>query len=318
VSRTSAAVAPAAATTPGVPLASPEVLRRLQLTVTRRLDGMLQGDHQGLVPGHGSEPGETRPYEPGDDVRRIDWNVTARSADTHIRQTIADRELEVTLVVDASPSLAYGTALRTKQELALSAAAAVGFLSARGGNRIGARILVPGGRVVAVPHRPGRDALMALLHRIAATPLVDGTRVDLADGLAQVATGQRRRGLVVVISDFLDAGDWPRPLRALAHRHELLAAHLLDPRELELPGMGVVSLTDPATGRTRSVALTPAVRQRFAAAAAAQQAEIAARLRRSGAGHLVLRTDRDWLVDVARFLAERRRRVDPRPGRPRG
>ena len=116
------------------------MLRRLQLVVHGRLDGLLQGDYRGLVPGHGSELGETRPYIPGDDVRRIDWAVTARTASTHVRETVADRELEVTLVVDQSASLEFGTARTTKRELAVAAAAAIGLLTARSGNRIGAMV----------------------------------------------------------------------------------------------------------------------------------------------------------------------------------
>src|SRR6476619_1836566 len=115
-----------------------EVLRRLDLAVSHKLDGLLHGEYQGLVPGHGSELGETREYQAGDDVRRIDWNVTARLQQPHVRETIADRELETWLLVDLSPSLDFGTALCEKRDLAVSAAAAAGFLTARTGNRIGA------------------------------------------------------------------------------------------------------------------------------------------------------------------------------------
>jgi uncharacterized protein (DUF58 family) len=288
-------------------LTSPEVLRRLQLTVTRRLDGMLHGDVRGLVPGHGSEPGETRLYEPGDDVRRIDWNVTARMQSPHLRQTIADRELTVTMVIDRSSSLSWGTALRTKDELALGAAAAVGFLTARGGNRVGGWLLTNDGPVL-MPARPGREPLMALLERMGRSAGVDGVRVDLAAGLEHAARATRRRGLVVVISDWLDQGDWERPLRAIAHRHEALAIEVVDPRELDLPAVGLVPFTDPESGRTINVHLTSTVRERYAAAAAAQRRDIKDRIRRAGAAHLQLHTDTDWLVDIARFLADRRLR----------
>lgn len=286
-----------------------EVLRRLQLTVNRRLDGMLMGDHQGLVPGHGSELGETRLYEPGDDVRRIDWNVTARMQTPHLRETIADRELEMTLVVDASPSLAFGTALTTKRELLLAAGSAVATLASRSANRIGAVVATGHGRTT-IPPRSGRPALAALLHRVITTAPVDGSGpADLAAALDAVGRTARRRGMVVVLGDFLDASAWARPLRGLAAKHEVLAIEVVDRRELELPDVGVIDLVDPETGRTRTLNTTDAgLRRRYAEAALAQRAAIAATIRRTGTAHLVLRTDRDWLVELARFVASRKRR----------
>lgn len=289
-----------------------EILRRLQLTVRRRLDGMLQGDYQGLVPGHGSEPGECRLYEAGDDVRRIDWNVTARTRDPHIRQAIADRELELTLVMDLTASLAFGTADRTKRELAVSAAAAVALLAGRSGNRVAA-VLASDRGVTVLPPRPGRDALLALLHRVVTTTSGDGpsaSAASLADALSATVHTARRRGMVVVVSDFLDApaDAWLRPMRMIAHRHETLAVEVLDPRELALPAMGLLEVVDPESGRRRLVdTSSAALRDRYAEAALAQRREIAASLRRAGVPHLVLRTDQDWLVDIARFLGRRRR-----------
>ena len=138
----------------GTPAA--EILRRLEISVTRRLDGLLQGDHRGLTPGHGSEPGEIRAYQPGDDVRRIDWNVTARLGETHVRDSVADRELETWMLVDASASLAFGTATCEKRDLALAGVAATGFLTARTGNRIGAMTIGPNGASPPIPARSGR------------------------------------------------------------------------------------------------------------------------------------------------------------------
>ncbi|MCU0271341.1 MAG: DUF58 domain-containing protein, partial [Acidimicrobiales bacterium] len=141
-------------------LAAAEVLRRLELTVTRRLDGLLQGDYRGLVPGHGWELGEAREYQAGDDVRHIDWNVTARTNVPHVRDTIADRELETWVLTDCSASLGFGTAACEKRDLAVAAVAAVGFLTSRTGNRIGA-ITLEGGRAHTVPARAGRVHLQA-------------------------------------------------------------------------------------------------------------------------------------------------------------
>ena len=153
--------------------ATRELLRRLDLDVRMKLDGLLHGDYRGLVPGHGSELGETREYEPGDDVRQIDWNVTARLQETHVRETIADRELETSIVVDLSPSIDFGTAQREKRDLVLSAVGAIGMLTARVGNRVGALVMSPD-RSAYIPPAQGRQHLMAILHRVADAPRVGG------------------------------------------------------------------------------------------------------------------------------------------------
>lgn len=286
-----------------------EVLRRLELTVTRRLDGLLQGDHRGLVPGHGSEPGEAREYQPGDDVRRIDWNVTARMRTTHVRDTIADRELEAWLLIDQSASLDFGTAAHDKRDLVVEAAGAVGFLTVRGGNRLGAVLLRPGAATVTVPPRSGRTHLLSLLHRVVTAPRGEGAGpTDLAEGLGRMGALMRRRGLAVVISDFLAEQGWEDALRRVSPRHEVLAIEVLDPREMELPDVGMLQLVDPETGQLREVQTSDsAIRERYAAAALEQRQRIAAALRRAGAAHLQLRTDRDWLRDLVAFVALRRR-----------
>jgi uncharacterized protein (DUF58 family) len=294
-----------------------DVLRSLELTVTRRLDGLLHGDHRGLVPGHGTEPGETRIYQPGDDVRRIDWNVTARMQAPHVRETIADRELETWLLVDLSASLEFGTADRTKRAQALAAAAAVGFLTARGGNRIGALLVTGAAPPVVIPARGGLDHLRSILHRINAAEVADGTgATDLGEALHRLSRTSRRRGLAVVVSDWLD-GDpsasrpaWELGLRRVAVRHETLCVEVLDRRELELPDVGVVELVDPETGRRREVQTGDArLRARYAAAAAERRARLAATFRAVGADHLTLRTDRDWVADLLAFVVTRRERA---------
>jgi uncharacterized protein (DUF58 family) len=284
------------------------LLRRLELTVRRRLDGLLQGDHLGLVPGSGSEAGDSRMYHPGDDVRRMDWPVTARTQVPHVRETIADRELETWAVVDLSASLDFGTANCQKRDLAIAGLAAVGHLTVHGGNRLGA-VVTTGERVDRHPAMPGRMAAERLLRDVVATPrAAGGRRVDLAAALETLRRPERRRGLVVVISDFLGDSDWERPLRGLSARHELLAIEVVDPRELELPDVGLLTVVDPESGQTLEVPTGNAeFRERFAAGAAVQRAQVATALRRCGAGHLQLRTDRDWLMDVVRFVADRRR-----------
>lgn len=292
------------------------LLRRLQLSVTRRLDGMLQGDHQGLLPGPGSEPGEARHYEPGDDVRRMDWNVTARTGVPHVRNPIADRELEMWVLADLSASLDFGTARCEKRDLAVAAVAAVGHLTARAGNRIGA-LIVHGGTTARIPARSGRDHLSSLLYRVATTPRADGGgSTDLAAAIRSIDRLARRRGVVVLVSDFVGEPGWARPLRALRTRQDVVAIEVVDPRELALPDVGVLTLVDPETGRRLEVQTSDRrLRERFAAAATAQRAEVASSLRIAGADHLVLRTDRDWLVDLVRFVDRRRRRRVAVPAR---
>jgi uncharacterized protein (DUF58 family) len=282
-------------------------LRALELSVRGRLDGLLQGNHQGLVPGPGTEPGEARIYQPGDDVRRMDWAVTARTAEPHIRQTVADRELETWVAMDLSPSLDFGSAACDKRELAVAALAAVMFLTSGGGNRIGA-VVDNGTGPVRLPARGGAAYARALLKKVAETPRAEeGTRGDLAKLLESLRRPPRRRGLAVVISDFLGSTEWQRALRGLGARHSLLAIEVLDPRDLELPDVGTVLLSDPETGKQREVHTTPVLRKEFAAAAAAHRDQVAALLRRAGCAHLVLRTDSDWIADVVRFVVARKR-----------
>jgi uncharacterized protein (DUF58 family) len=302
---------------PTLDLAAAEpLLRRLELSVRNRLDGLLQGNYLGLVPGPGSEAGESRQYVTGDDVRRMDWPVTARTTIPHVRQTIADRELETWLVVDLSPSMDFGTAITEKRELVFAAITAVAHLTVRGGNRIGA-VVSDGQQLYRIPARPGRQHAQYLVRRIAATPRAEGAGgPDLSAMLESLRRPQRRRGLVAVISDYLDSGPagaepaWVRPLRALADRHQLLGVEVLDPRELELPSAGLVTFADPETGRQLEVQTSSGpTRRRYAAAALEQRSRIAMSLRHAGAAHLQLRTDRDWITDVVKFVVARRQFV---------
>jgi uncharacterized protein (DUF58 family) len=287
---------------------SEEALRRLELLVTRKLDGLLHGDHQGIVPGGGSEAGEGRVYQPGDDVRRIDWNLTARSTVTSVRDTVADRELETWLVVDGSASLDFGTAECSKRDLASAAAAAFGFLTCRDGNRLGAVLYGPEGATV-LPPRTGREGVLRLLRRLGRRPPAAEGAASLGTALRRARMVVRRRGLVVVVSDLLDDDDWPGQLRALAARHEVVVVQVGDPREAELPAVGYLTVVDPETGRRHEVqTANRRFRERFATAAAEQRAAAARSVRTAGAGHLELATDRDWLLDVVRFTAARRRR----------
>jgi uncharacterized protein (DUF58 family) len=213
-------------------------------------------------------------------------------------------------VADDSPSLDFGTAFCEKRDLAISAAAAVGFLTHRTGNRIGAAIVGPAG-VEIVPARGGKDHLLAVLHRLIAAPRFDNGSTDLGTALMKVAGIARRRGLVVVVSDFLQPPDtWQQRLAQIAVRHETLCIEVVDPREVELPSVGVLAMVDPRSGEVLEIqTANPKVRERYAEAAAAQRGAIAEAIRSAGADHLQLRTDRDWLLDIVHFVARRRDRV---------
>nr|WP_245899213.1 DUF58 domain-containing protein [Nonomuraea indica] len=293
-------------------------MRRLELKVLRKLDGLLHGAHQGLLPGPGSEAGDSRVYVPGeDDVRRMDWAVTARTTVPHVRDLIADRELETWALADLSPSMDFGTADTDKRDLVVSAIGAIGFLSSRLGDRFGAMV-IHDEHVHRMPARSGRPALYGLLHSLMDAPRgrVVADPPDLAEGIDVLAAARRRRGMRVVVSDFLDARPvldpdaerpWERPIRRLAARHQVLAVEVIDPRELELPDVGRVAFADPETGNVRDVHLSPRIRRAYAEAAALQRDGTRAALRRAGVAHLVLRTDRDWVFDIAQFVLRQRR-----------
>jgi uncharacterized protein (DUF58 family) len=282
-----------------------ELLRSLELTIRRRLDGVLHGNHQGLTPGHGSEPGESRPYQPGDDVRRIDWNVTARTNETYVRDQIADRDLIAWLVVDASAAMRFGTVTNDKSQTALAAAATVGFLTARNQNRLGA-VLIAGRDIRVMPPRQGRNQVRAVLATIASPPPSEGAgHADLSGGLDRVGAVSQRRGFVAVISDFTGQ-DWVPALGRVGMRHDLLAITVHDPREYDIPPIGLVDVIDPATGAVREVRVTEKVQRRFAAEAAAERAARLDALGRAGAETIELSTAGDWLGAIVQHVHRRR------------
>jgi uncharacterized protein (DUF58 family) len=297
-------------------LAPERSLKRLELAVTRRLDGLLHGEHLGMLPGPGSDLADARLYQPGeDDVRHMDWAVTARTTVPHVRDLIADHELETWALVDMSSSMDFGTARMEKRDLVVAALAAVGFLTTRLGDRLGAYV-IGGTGLRRWPARPGRTPMYTLLRSLLESPRGDGGRGEppLADAVTALARSQYRRGLRVVISDFLDTertGDgelaWKRPMRRLAARHQVIAVEIIDPRELDLPDVGPVMMTDPETGEVREIILSARVRAAYAEAAAAQRARTRDAMRACGVPHLILRTDRDWVGDVARFALQQRR-----------
>jgi uncharacterized protein (DUF58 family) len=251
----------------------------------------------------------------------MDWAVTARTTVPHVREMVADRELSTWLVVDGTASMDFGTAALEKRDLAVAAVAAVGFLTAGAGNRLGAYLL-HGGAIRRYPARTGRTHLLGLLRTLLGSARTEpgAAQPRFADALADVRRSAGRRGLVVVVSDFLDDSPWAPPLRRLGALHQLLAVEVTDPREAELPDVGLLTLVDPETGRRREVSTASRrLRERYAAAAADQRRTIADALRRSGAAHLELCTDRDWVRDIVRHVyAQRRLARAARPPAPGG
>lgn len=312
---------PSGPTIPLNKLAPEAALRRLELTIVRRLEGFLHGDHLGLLPGPGSDTNDARIYQPGqDDVRKMDWAVTARTTVPHVRDTMADRELEVWALLDATPSMNWGTDGITKRDLGIAAIATIGFLSQRMGDRFGGMIMLPD-KVKRFPARSGRTALYGLLRKLLTEPIVPdhaSGELELADGIEQLTRTERRRGMRVVVSDFLTPGDseldpnvpppWERSLRRLAVRNQVLAVEVVDRHEIEFPDVGEMLIRDPETDFSRYVNTSDdAARRRMDAATTAQRERIKIALRRSGAGHIQLRTDRDWVADIARFVLNYRR-----------
>lgn len=303
-------------------LTSPSQLpvERLRLTVLRRLNGLLAGDHAGLFPGHGTERGEARPYVPGDDPRHLDWAVTARTQEPHVRDMVADHELDVWLVLDSSSSLAFGTALATKHEVAWSIAGAFALLASEGGNRVGAvRTTNQAGRSrpLAMPARGGSAHVGAVLAALNKEP-EEGETGDLAGSIDLVSRTARRRGMAVVISDFLGEATWEKPLRALSSRHEVIAVEVIDPREIDLPDVGLIAVVDPETGRRRIVdTAREDIRRKYGEVARRRRGEVSTRFKSCGADHLAVFTDRDWVVDFVRFVSGRKARLVAagRPGR---
>ena len=312
---------PVGATLPLSKLAPEAALKRLELTIVRRLEGFLQGDHLGILPGPGSDTSDARIYVPGqDDIRRMDWAVTARTTIPHVRDTIADRELEVWALMDVTPSMNWGTGGVTKRDLGIAAIATIGFLSQKIGDRFGGLIMDPK-EIRRIPARSGRMALYGLLRRMLMTPIVpDNTEgpMDLVAGMDQLGRTQRRRGLRIIVSDFLTTGDteldpnvevaWERPLRKLSVRNQVICVEVVDRRELEFPDLGEILIRDPETHFDRYVDTSDsAARERLNAATRAQRDRIRVGIRRSGAAHIQLRTDRDWVEDIARFVMAYRR-----------
>jgi uncharacterized protein (DUF58 family) len=287
------------------------LLRALEVSIGRRVGGLLAGDYRSTLLGEGTELAQVRPYSAGDDVRHIDWNVTARTGEPHVRVHLAERVLVTWLVLDTSPSMTFGTAERRKADVAEGVAIAVGHISTRRGNRLGF-VTFGDEQPRSLPPRQGRLGLVGLLEALRENVPDESGRVgatSLGEALRRTGSMARQRAVVIVVSDFRGPLDWRRPLIELAGRHEVVAVEVRDPREQELPNAGVLWLVDPETGRqVRADTRSEKLRARFAAAAAAERAQVARTLASAGARHVVLTTSGDWLRTFAVFLRRGRHR----------
>jgi uncharacterized protein (DUF58 family) len=282
------------------------LLRALELSIGRRVDGMLAGDHRSSLLGRGSELAQVRPYVPGDDVRQIDWNVTARTQEPHVRVQLAERVLVTWLVLDRTLSMGFGTADRRKADVALGAALALGHAASVRGNRVGL-VSLGAGPPAPLPPRQGRVGLVGLLLALGDEGAGSGTTQELVPALTMLGAVARQRSLVAVISDFRGPRDWRSRLVDLSGHHDILAVEIRDPREETLVDVGEVWFADPETGgHVRVDTGDAALRDRFAEAAALERREIADDLAAARASHVVLSTKGDWLRHLVSHLARRR------------
>src|SRR3954463_8309743 len=291
------------ASRPG-PGPTPEaLLRALDLTVGRRIRGLLPGEYRAHDLGGGTELAQVRPYEPGDDVRRIDWNVTARTAVPHVRVHVPERALTAWLLLDVSPSMTFGTADRRKADVAEGVAIAIGHLATQRGNRLGI-VTFGGSSDRRMPPAAGRPGLLGLLQAARVDAVEEGIGATSPVEALRIANAAAPRGgLVAIVSDFRGPRDWLQPLAALAARHHVIAIEVDAPRESELTDVGELTLIDAETGREIRVdTSSPRLRERFAAGAEAERAALAADLRRLAVDHIVLSTSGSWLRTLAGAL----------------
>jgi uncharacterized protein (DUF58 family) len=292
------------------PASTPErTLRRLDWTIVRRLDGLLQGDYRTIFRGQGLDLADIREYVPGDDVRNIDWNVTARLDIPHVREYLEDREITAHFLLDLSPSVDFGTASALKRDLLVDFVGLVARLLTRHGNRVGA--ILYGKQVEKViSARGGRMQVLRLIDELQRRPRLESSpATSLADLMETALRTIKRRSLVFIVSDFFTMPGWEKPLELLARRHEVLAIRLTDPRERELPDIGFVIMTDAETGEALHIDTHDRrFRRRFAEVVERRERALGAAFRRAGVDTLELSTEEDLVRAVVRFAATRKLR----------
>jgi len=294
------------------PVARPDaelLLRRLEFTVLRRLDGLLQGDYRTLFRGFGLDLADLREYQLHDDVRYIDWNVTARSPTPYVREFQEDREVAAWFVLDLSGSVDFGSQQKRKRELSSELVAVLARLFTRYGNRVGAILHTHGGNEM-IPARNGRRHVLHVLDRMLKTEAAaTGSETDLTALLAMAHPMIKRRSVVFVVSDFISKPGWGRSLAMLARRHEVIAVRLYDPMELELPNIGLVVMQDAETGEQIFVDTHDRrFRKRFADAASQREQTLRNGLSEAGVDCLELTTDEPLDQALLRFTQLRKRR----------
>jgi len=287
------------------------ILQRLDWQVVRRLDGLLQGDYRSLFHGSGLDFASLREYQFGDDVRKIDWNVTARMDAPYVREYHEDRDITAWFLLDLSPSVDFGTVgiEREKRTVLVDFVTTLARLLTRRGNRVVA-MLYGGQATVTIPAGSGRVQVLRLIEDLLRQPrLTAAPFTDLGPLIENAHRRIRRRSLVILVSDFIGVPGWERSLELLNRRHELLAVRLVDPREIELPDVGPVLMDDAETGEQLYVDTADAgFRRRFKAAAEQRETEIAGAFRRAGVDAVTLSTDDDLVRAIVRMAMERRTR----------
>jgi uncharacterized protein (DUF58 family) len=298
---------------PGPGPIAERLVHQLELSMQRRVGGRMSGDNRGMGRGNGLELDRIRPYEPGDDVRKIDWNATARTLIPHVREDVPERQLTAWLLLDHSPSMHFGTAERRKADVAEGAALVVGRFAARRGNRLGI-VTFGGGSDTVLPPAGGRRGMLGLIRALETEPPEEGHGpTSPAKALALVGATRSTAGVVVIASDFRGPRDWIPALTNVAGRHAVIALEITDPREDALVDVGELTLIDPETGRTLRIDTGDRrLRSAFGDAASADRASLASTFTRLGVRHLRLSTDGPWLPALARGFA----RNPDRTGRP--
>ncbi len=293
------------------------ILRRLEFKVVRRLDGFLFGDYRGVFYGPSLDLAEVREYQPGDEIRRIDWNVTARMNRLFVRQYREEKELTAWLLVDLSPSMEFGTIRQFKRQLAIEFAGVAAYIITRHGDKVGAIGFPADGGAGYIPPRAGRLQALRIIHDLGALPpRSGGGRTDLGALLAQLGRIVRRRSLLFLISDFHAPAGWEGPLAELVRRHEVIAVRVEDPRERELPDVGGLHLQDPETGQQLWIDTSDRrVRETYRELVAARDARLEEVMRRTGVDMLTLSTGASLVDPLLRFITIRRRRRWSLPGR---
>ena len=291
------------------PASAEQLLRRLEWTVLRRLEGLLQGDYRTLLRGTGMDLADLREYQHHDDVRHIDWNVTARLQQPHVRVFTEDREMSAWFLLDLSPSMDFGSGQQRKRQVSAEFVAVLASMLTRHGNRVGA-VLYGSGVDAVIPARGGRQHVLQLLHILQTRPeMVKIAPTRLHELLESAAKLVRRRSTMFVVSDFISETGWEKHLGMLAQRHEVVCVRLLDPMELQLPDLGLIPIRDAETGEQLMVDTHDAgFRERFSRIAAQREAELRQALARAGVDTLELSTDGDLVSALMRFTDLRKRR----------